>query len=285
MEGYNPCIDTYNILLQSALINKSYETAILIKNDIFNTNKSLTNKNNINTDNTITPSLKSSTSTSSTSSSSNHPNEKETQCKVFPNNFTLNILIKGLAVMCNENKNRDFSSELKKMVGEAETNGIKLDIISHNCIINGLVELNRLDDAWSHYEFLKLQTSFEFDVYTYTSLLKAIRKNKSINFNRQIWLERVKEFINAGIILRCDENYSGFICAVSDVLIRLGDIQTAERIFMREKDFFSSECIRNSCECKKCDSYYYKNKYSSEKENSNNSNGSNDDNNNFCPVF
>ena len=113
---------------------------------------------------------------------------------VTPNEYTLNIFIKGVHVkyMKSLEKNpekseillRKFDEEVNTTIVNLGERGIQIDIICINTIIESLIEQKRMEKTWETYNFYK--KIVKPDAYTYTSLLKGI-KNMTINAE---WLNR-----------------------------------------------------------------------------------------------
>jgi len=111
---------------------------------------------------------------------------------VAPNNYTLNIIIKGLNVSYHINlketlndgeiQNKEnitkklqtkFDLELKNVLEKLKERGITMDIISLNTVLESLTDQYRLEDAWSLFQNTK---NLKPDNFTYLTLLKGIKK-------------------------------------------------------------------------------------------------------------
>ena len=106
---------------------------------------------------------------------------------VSPNNYTLNIFIKGLNMNYNQclkeiepnnekeifNLKVKFDIDLKNVISKLNERNVSMDIISINTVIESLFNQNRLDDAWNLYINLK---NIKPDLYTYLALLKGIKQ-------------------------------------------------------------------------------------------------------------
>lgn len=113
---------------------------------------------------------------------------------VAPNNYTLNIFIKGIQLNYSKsieinpkqsaNLHRKFDEELSTTISKLQERGIHLDTISVNTILDALIEQNRMEKTWETFNTFK--KIIKPDVYTYTSLLKGI-KNMTMDAE---WLNR-----------------------------------------------------------------------------------------------
>jgi pentatricopeptide repeat protein len=152
---------------------------------------------------------------------------------VQPDNFTLNILLKGASLKLKncQNKYEDFDNDSAQIIKLLKERGVTMDIIAHNTVIDALIDQGRLQEAYDYYQNLKLQKNgdnVEFDYYTFTSLLKGIRLTPNIE---SVWLDRafsLLEDIESMKIPKIEEN---FFNAILDTCVKFNDLQRTETLF------------------------------------------------------
>ena len=158
---------------------------------------------------------------------------------VSPNNYSLNIFIKGIHLNYiknlekkNEAKTKlqeKFDEEVRYTITRMEERGIQLDIISVNTIIDSLIDQNRMEKTWAAYNSYK--KIIKPDSYTYTSLLKGFTK---IEIDAE-WLNRAFLVLEESKIgYNLEEN---FFNSLLDSCIKYNRIDKAVEIFneMKEK--------------------------------------------------
>jgi pentatricopeptide repeat protein len=157
----------------------------------------------------------------------------DTAGPVIPNNYTLNILIKGLSLQYrNKRDNKSFDEELEKLLNLLQDRGVVMDIIAHNTIIDALIDQERLSEAFDKYFYLKRnkdRLNIQFDYYTFTSLLKGIRLTPGLNDS---WLEKafllLDEVKSTPSVPQVDES---FYNSLLDTCVKFNKIDKAEKLF------------------------------------------------------
>jgi len=158
---------------------------------------------------------------------------------VTPNNFTLNVLIKGLnlkyknllksELITNPNLNKEelffnFDNELMRLLTLLEERNIYMDLIGQNTILDSLVDQGRLNEAWSQYTNMKRK--FKSDIYTYSTILRGIKNTPELS---QDWLEKAFSILNeAKNTKEIDEQ---FFNSLLDSCIKFNRVDRAEMLF------------------------------------------------------
>lgn len=157
----------------------------------------------------------------------------DTAGPVIPNNYTLNILIKGLSLQYKQKKiSKSFDEELEKLLTSLQERGVVMDIIAHNTIIDALIDQERLSDAFDKYFYLKKNKDtlkIQFDYYTFTSLLKGIRLTPGLNDS---WLDKafllLDEVKSTPSVPQVEES---FYNSLLDTCVKFNKIEKAEKLF------------------------------------------------------
>lgn len=206
--GVMPNIDTYNALLYNCLLTQNNEAAQTLKDEMMDPTGPVT-----------------------------------------PNIYTLNVLIKGLHLKFKE-KLRDskvpvfheFDRELIQVITTLEERNVYCDLIVQNTILDILVDQNRLEQAWSQFD--NMRRIFKPDLYTYLTLLKAIKSAPEVS---EEWLAKAFLILNEAKN-HCDVDEQ-FVNNLLEACIKFNRIDKAEQVFcemsMRKKKVTSeaSSCI------------------------------------------
>jgi pentatricopeptide repeat protein len=157
---------------------------------------------------------------------------------VEPNVYTLNILIKGLGLkyrdLIKDNSDdstrksihKKFDEELLKLIENFEGRQVYMDVFSQNAILNCLIEQCRMEEAWAQFTNMKSHSNFKPDIYTYTSLLKGIKRSNDLN---ESWLEKAFFLMEeAKSMFELDES---FFNALLDACVKFNRIDKAEALF------------------------------------------------------
>jgi len=196
-KGLVPDIETYNALLLNALQTGNCQSAKLLKEEIL-----------------------------------------DVTGPVSPNNYTLNILVKGVHLSYMKNCEKtfedqeklqvNFDQELNEIIKKFRARGIELDIIIVNTIIDCLIEQGRIEKTWEIFNFYK--RSIKPDNYTYTSLLKGIKK---VSLNAD-WLNRAFLILEeAKIGYNLEEE---FFNSLLDSCVKYNKIEKAVELFKEMKE-------------------------------------------------
>jgi pentatricopeptide repeat protein len=157
---------------------------------------------------------------------------------VSPNNYTLNILVKGVHLSYfknivktfekQEKLQENFDLELNEIIKKFRARGIELDIIIVNTIIDCLIEQGRMEKTWEIFNFYK--NSIKPDNYTYTTLLKGIKK---MSLNAE-WLNRAFLILEeAKIGYNLEEE---FFNSLLDSCVKYNKIEKAVELFKEMKE-------------------------------------------------
>lgn len=158
---------------------------------------------------------------------------------VTPNNFTLNVLIKGLnlkyknllktQIISNPNFNKEelffnFDHELMRLLTLLEERNIYMDLIGQNTILDSLVDQGRLNEAWSQYSNMKRK--FKPDIYTYSIILRGIKNTPELS---QDWLDKSFNILNEA--KNTNEIDEQFFNSLLDSCVKFNRIDKAEGLF------------------------------------------------------
>ena len=158
---------------------------------------------------------------------------------VTPNNFTLNVLIKGLNLKYNNiiknkksptselNKQEiyvNFDHELMSLLKTLEDRNIYMDLIGQNTILDSLVDQGRLNEAWSQYTCMKKR--FKPDMYTYSTIIRGIKKTPELSCD---WLDKAFSILNE-VTLK-NEIDETFFNSLLDSCVRFKRIDRAEELY------------------------------------------------------
>ena len=162
---------------------------------------------------------------------------------VTPNNFTLNVLIKGLNLKYKnlniKNKNicsnslqeiyHNFDRELINLLKTLEDRNIYMDLIGQNTILDSLVDQGRLNEAWNQYTCMKKR--FKPDMYTLTTILRGIKKTSELSSD---WLDKAFLILNEATTLdkEIDET---FLNSLLDSCVKFNRVDKAENLFNEYK--------------------------------------------------
>lgn len=111
---------------------------------------------------------------------------------VYPDVYTLNIVIKGIC-MKYKNNSELFDKELAKMLTLFESKGVYLDITTQNSILESLVEMNRIEEMWNHY--ISMKSNFSPDFETIKILIRGIVSIGTEKVDKE-WLNKAFDLIN-----------------------------------------------------------------------------------------
>jgi pentatricopeptide repeat protein len=187
---------------------------------------------------------------------------------VSPNNFTLNVLIKGLNLKYknlrknllnnynnknlndnyndNENYNSNninlnshfikeelfhkFDTELILLLKTLEDRNIYMDLIGQNTILDSLVDQGRLNEAWAQYTCMKKK--FKPDMFTFSTMLKGIKRTPELSCD---WLDKAFLILNeAKMTNEIDET---FLNTLLDSCVKFNRIDKAENLFENFENF------------------------------------------------
>jgi len=158
---------------------------------------------------------------------------------VTPNNFTLNVLIKGLNLkyknLLKKESNSNvitykkelflrFDQELMVLLKTLEDRNIFMDLIGQNTILDTLVDQGRLNEAWSQYTSMKRK--FKPDIYTYSTILRGIKKTPELS---QDWLD--KAFLILNEAKNTNEIDEKFLNSLLDSCVKFNRIDKAQSLF------------------------------------------------------
>lgn len=176
---------------------------------------------------------------------------------VTPNNFTLNVLIKGLnlkyknlrreLVKANPNFNKEelflkFDSELILLLKTLEDRNIYMDLIGQNTILDSLVDQGRLNEAWAQYTSMKKK--FKPDMYTFSTILKGIKRTPELSCD---WLDKAFMILNeAKITNEIDET---FLNTLLDSCVKFNRIDKAENLFKDFENFGKKKTLTEHSYC------------------------------------
>lgn len=111
---------------------------------------------------------------------------------VYPDVYTLNIVIKGV-YMKYKNNSELFDKELAKMLTLFESKEVYLDITTENSILESLVGMNRIDEMWNHY--ISMKSNFSPDFETTKILVRGIVSIGIEKVDKE-WLNKAFDLIN-----------------------------------------------------------------------------------------
>lgn len=173
---------------------------------------------------------------------------------VTANNFTLNVLIKGLNLkykniiknlkITNPNFNKqevflNFDHELIKLLQTLEHRNIYMDLIGQNTILDSLVDQERLNEAWNQY--ISMKRKFKPDMITYSTILRGIKTTPEISAD---WLDKAFLILEeAKIKNEIDEQ---FLNSLLDSCVKFNRIDKAESIFIENKNSTKSKLTEHS---------------------------------------
>jgi pentatricopeptide repeat domain-containing protein 1 len=158
---------------------------------------------------------------------------------VTPNDFTLNVLIKGLNLKyknlfknqftTNKNFNKEelfnnFDHELMRLITLLEDRNIYMDLIGQNTILDSLVDQGRLKDAWSQYTNMKRK--FKADINTYSIILRGIKNTPELS---EDWLDKSFTILNEA--KNTNEIDEQFLNSLLDSCVKFNRIDKAETLF------------------------------------------------------
>jgi len=170
----------------------------------------------------------------------------EVRGPVTPNNYTLNILLKGLNLKylnllenqsCNlESLKQTYDTELYNIINKLEELDIFMDVHSQNTILESLIDQNRLDDAWCQYQNMK--KFFEPNMFTYSTILKGIKKMNEAELSSE-WLDRAFYiFEEANSYFEIDEKFFNTLLEAS---VKFNNLESAESLFEEIKRTFEKK--------------------------------------------
>ena len=214
--GVLPTIETYNALLLNCLLTNNNESAELLKDEML-----------------------------------------DSMGPVTPNVYTLNVLIKGLNLKFKnliselDSGSSSYSTEKQNLFSEfdkgligiiecMENRNVYMDLFAQNTILEALVDLGRLNEAWSQYSNMKV--CYTPDMYTYTTLLNGIKGTPELS---EEWLDKAFQ-----ILEEAKSNYEvdeAFFNSLVDACVRFNRLDRAEELFneMSEKRGVISEYAYN----------------------------------------
>lgn len=96
----------------------------------------------------------------------------ESTSPISPNVQTFNILLKCLQIKLGKNIEQ-FDQEVNKLRNEFTNKGIKYNVESENILMDIYSDQNRFEKALIHFE--DSHRNLDFDIYTYTTVLKTIK--------------------------------------------------------------------------------------------------------------
>jgi pentatricopeptide repeat protein len=171
---------------------------------------------------------------------------------VFPNNFTLNVLIKGLNLkyknlrknlFINNNNNNNtnlninkeelflnFDRELILLLKTLEDKNIYMDLVGQNTILDSLVDQGRLNEAWAQYTSMKKK--FKPDMFTFSTILKGIKRTPELSCD---WLDKAFLILNEAKMT--DEIDETFLNTLLDSCVKFNRIDKAENLFENFENF------------------------------------------------
>jgi pentatricopeptide repeat protein len=215
MRGLTPNIDTYNALLLNSFYSANFSAANSLKEEIL-----------------------------------------EILSPIQPNQITLNILIKGLGIEYKSLKKDDnFMEDVEKLLTVFNERNISIDVIGFNTILDCLIDLNMLEQAFTYFESncnnfdnTELKQKIIPDSYTYSTLLKGI-KNCETSENR-CFLEKAFSFAKLISKLNHEKEESNIIIynMLLDICFKYGEIQLAEKLFLEIKENVHIKCSEESIE-------------------------------------
>jgi len=166
---------------------------------------------------------------------------------VTPNNFTLNVLMKGLNLKykniirhsnsINPNLNKqelflNFDRELICLLKTLEDRNIYMDLIGQNTILDSLVDQGRLNEAWI--QFTNMKKKFKPDIYTYSTILRGIKKTPELS---QDWLDRAFVILNDA--KNTNEIDEQFFNSLLDSCVKFNRVDKAETLFNEYESQFT----------------------------------------------
>jgi pentatricopeptide repeat protein len=120
-----------------------------------------------------------------------------------------------------------FDSDLQNLISSFQERNISLDIITHNTILDIYIDQSRLDTALSYYENLKSQKT-PFDYYTYTTLLKGIKKSPTTDEQYLLFAFQLLQELNTSLPTPIDESFYNNLL---DCCVKFNRIDKAEQLF------------------------------------------------------
>ena len=182
---------------------------------------------------------------------------------ISPEVNTYNMILKGLQIKYNGAQNLfEFDNEALKLKNWFITRGIKLTTESENIMMDILIDQNRFEKALNYFE--DTHKHLEFDIYTYTTALRVIKKilkeyhynNKTKDLNSfknknkskfekdyyNIYLEKISYVISAVEKVIKEKNCllkdlgtivdtEAYISAIIDAYIALKENEKAKQVF------------------------------------------------------
>lgn len=157
-------------------------------------------------------------------------------CPIKPDIISFNTMLKGLSLQIDCMKSIDDSFTVEKIVSDIKMtkelllqNNLKPNEITFNTIIDALIKMNKIQNAFDYFEEMQNEFKIKPDIYTYSSLVKGIKNPECYlegeNLQRIV---KILDQIKENNLAKGDEIL--FNCVI-DACFKSGDYQKAVQIY------------------------------------------------------